>query len=127
MSKNKIGDLHWKTCKFLCDSFDNIYLPKFETGEMAIKSEKRVISNKIVRTMLQLSHYDFQQKLIYYAKTKRRDVQIITEEFTTKTCGSCGKLNDIAGDKIYICDCGYIMDRDYHGARNLAIKLLTQF
>lgn len=124
-SKNIIGDLHWKTCKFLCNGFDNIYLPQFKTKEMALKNKKRVISNKTVRTMLNLSHYEFQTRLIYYAKTKRRDVHIIGEEYTTKTCGSCGKINDIGGEKIYSCSCGYRLDRDLHGSRNICIKLLT--
>ena len=49
-----------------------------------------------------------------------------TEEFTTKSCGCCGKLNDVKGNKIYKCKyCDYECDRDFNGARNIMIKNLT--
>lgn len=123
--KSVINDLHWKTCKFLCDGFKTIFLPKFKTSEMVEKTPKRVISKKTVRSMLDLSHCAFRTKLLYYATTKQVEVLLVSEEYTTKCCGSCGKLNNVGGSKVYECACGYKLDRDFHGARNLCIKMLS--
>lgn len=123
--KNRISDLHWKTCKLLCDGFKTIFLPFFKTSEMVEKTPKRVISKKTVRKMLELSHCEFRTKLTYYAKTKQVEVILMNEEYTTKCCGHCGTLNDVGSSKVYRCDCGYTMDRDYHGARNLCIKTMS--
>ena len=124
--KNRIQDLHWKTCKFLCDGFDTIFLPKFKSSEMVEKTPNRVISKKTVRQMLELSHCDFRTKLEYYVKTKHRNLVLVTEEYTTKTCGMCGqKNNNIGSSKKFSCSCGYEMDRDLHGARNICIKILS--
>lgn len=123
--KNRISDLHWQTCRFLCDGFDTIFLPKFMVSEMVERTPSRVISKKTVRSMLQLSHCEFRKKLAYFAKTKQRNLVLVGEEYTTKTCGSCGQLNNVGGSKIYSCSCGYTLDRDYHGARNICIKVLS--
>ena len=123
--KNRISDMHWQVCRFLCDGFDTIFLPKFMVSEMVEKTPGRVISKKTVRSMLQLSHCEFRNKLIYFAKTKQRNLVLVGEEYTTKTCGSCGQLNDVGGAKVYSCSCGYTLDRDFHGARNICIKHLS--
>lgn len=123
--KNSIKDLHWKTCNFLCSNFDTIFLPKFKTSEMVEKTPKRVISKKTVRQMLELSHCEFREKLNYYAKTKSKNLVLITEGYTTKTCGICGKQNNVGSLKVYECSCGYKIDRDYHGARNICIRTLS--
>ena len=97
----------------------------FKSSEMVEKTPKRVISKKTVRQMLELSHCQFRTKLIDYAKTKQVEVVLVTEEYTTQACGSCGKRNNVGGSKKYACECGYAMDRDLHGARNICIKTLS--
>jgi putative transposase len=52
-----------------------------------------------------------------------------TEEYTSQTCGKCGALNKIGSSEIYKCEiekCGFTMDRDVNGARNIAIKRLNR-
>jgi len=124
-ARNRIQDLHWKTCKFLCDGFDTIVLPEFKSSEMVEKCPGRVISKKTVRQLLELSHCDFRNKLKYYAKTKLRNLILVTEEYTTKTCGHCGKEQIVGSAKVFACSCGYEMDRDIHGARNICIKSIS--
>ncbi len=39
---------------------------------------------------------------------------------STKTCSSCGKINEIKlSDRVYSCDCGNVIDRDLNAAINL--------
>lgn len=123
--KNITSDLHWKSCNFLTNTFDTIFLPDFRSSEMVQNIPGRIIGKKTVKQMLELSHCEFRKKLIYSAKIKQRELVLINEEYTTKTCGSCGVINNVNGSRIYRCKCGYSMDRDLHGSRNICIKIMS--
>ena len=82
-----------------------------------------------VRKMMTLSHYRFKQ----YLMSKVREypgvkVLIVTEEFTSKTCGRCGvENNKLGSSKVFKCgECDLKIDRDHNGARNILIKTLTE-
>jgi putative transposase len=121
-----VNDLHWKTADYLTKNFQVILLPIFGSKNMANK-KKRKISKLTTRLLLGFSHYQFQQKLIYKAKQRGRQVILCKEHYTTKCCGRCGTLNHkIAGKKVFECDsCNLFMDRDVHAARNILLRCLT--
>jgi putative transposase len=122
--RNKVDDLHWQTCAFLCKTFQNIFLPSFEVSQMVKGSP---LGSNITRRMLQLSHGKFREKLLYYARTKNRNVYIVGEEYTTRTCGRCGHQQVMGGNEVYCCQaCGITIDRDFNGARNICLKLVGQ-
>ena len=58
----------------------------------------------------------FETKLSASIRQARRNVIIVNEAYTTKTCRKCGKLNwGIGGKKIFKCpksECGMVMDRN---------------
>ena len=128
--RNLVDELHRKLAKWLCSNYQVILLPEFKVQGMAKKS-KRKISNKSVRKMMTLSHYRFKQFLINkvreYPGVK---VLIVTEEFTSKTCGRCGvENNKLGSSKLFECEregCNLKIDRDHNGARNILIKTLTE-
>ena len=124
-----MDDLHWKTCKFLCTHFDTIFMPHFGTKDMVRLPEEgfRTIRSKTANNMLQLAHGRFQERLQAYAKAKRRQLFFVPEAYTTKTCGACGAEHPcVGGAKVFACrECGYKLDRDIHGARNICISTLS--
>ena len=70
------------------------------------------------------AHYKFKEKLIHQGKKYNSNIHIVTEEYTTKTCGKCGNLNHFIGSsKMFWClKCNIEMERDYQAARNILIK-----
>ena len=121
--KNVVNDLHWKCAHFLCANFETIIMPKFETKKMT-KKVNRNIKSKAVRNMLSLSHYKFLQRLKFKCNQYNRNLIICSEEYTSKTCGLCGYINEnLKGNKIFNCEkCKTSIDRDLNGARNIMIK-----
>ena len=104
-------------------TYDHILLPPFESQNMVKKNTKRGIN----RGLLQMKHYRFKEKMHYKCKEKGVRLDICGEEYTTKTCGACGKIKEMGGAKTYECDrCGLKIDRDINAARNILLKRLNE-
>jgi len=118
---NLIDDLHHKTANMLTKRYNVIILPPFESQEMVKKSR----NSNLNRNLLQLKHYQFQQRLKSKCQLRYCDCVQVTEEYTSKTCGRCGCLNDVGCLDVYSCNrCGLEVDRDVNGSRNIFIKAL---
>lgn len=154
--KNIIKEVHNQTAHYLCNNYDKILLPKFETQKMIStkksfkeykkdfinegktyedkKEKSKIFTKKIrlnrnVKYMLGcLSHYSFKQHLQNKSLEYGCQLKIVTEEFTSKTCTNCGYISDKYNNRIKTCtNCNYSIDRDYNGARNILIKNLHMF
>jgi len=129
--RDRIADLHRKLAKFLTLNYNVVFLPVFETSKMVAGKHDRVISGKTARSMLTWSHYQFKQRLLYKAsQTSHCQVIICGEAYTSKTCGKCGKLHKVKGSEWFTCpqpNCGFSMDRDHNGARNILLRNASSF
>lgn len=120
---NLIDELHHKTINYLTKKYKHIIIPSFESQDMVKSSNNRFLN----RNLLQLKHFKFQQRLKSKCDIRGCHMEICTEEFTSKTCGQCGILNDVKDKDIYICsNCNLVIDRDVNGSRNIFIKVLNQ-
>ena len=123
--KNKVADLHWKVARFLCKRFDNIMIGNMSTKGI-IKKHRSVLTPGMKRFCIALSHYKFRDRLQKKCEEFSVNFACVDESYTSKTCGKCGEMKEnLGGDKIFKCEelnCGYIMNRDIHGARNILIK-----
>jgi transposase len=117
---NLLYDFHDKTIHYLVQNYSVIYLPIFESQEIV-----KIARNSTARyNLLSLSHFRFRKRLQDRAELCRNTtVNIVSEEFTTKTCTRCGCINDVGSNEIYNCSrCGLRVERDLSGARNIYIK-----
>jgi len=124
--KNLVNEVHKKTSKFLTSRYKNILLPIFESSKMVLKSNRNIRS-KTAKAMLTWSHYRFKERLSFVCKRTKTKLFEVTEEYTSKTCGRCGKINNsLGGNKTFNCpNCKLQIDRDINGARNIFLKFLT--
>jgi len=121
--QNMVSDLHHKLCKYLCDNYSCIIIPKFDVSRM-VNKKCRCIRSSTVRRMLTWSHHKFRKMLLDKSKSTNVTVDVCTEEYTSKTRGCCGTTNNkLGGSKINICrSCHTRLERDWNGARNILIK-----
>ena len=116
-----VEDLHWKSASLLCKLSKKILI-----GNMSTVGVLQGNLHPRVKLLLQsLSHYTFRQRL--KAKCEELGVEFaeVDESYTSKTCGSCGEINENLGaKKVFECKCGFKIDRDVNGARNIMIKNL---
>ena len=88
---------------------------------------KRNTIRSVNRNLLQLKHFLFKERLRSKCMLERTTLDICSEEYTSKTCGCCGILNDVGLKDVYSCSrCGLVIDRDVNGARNIAIKRMKE-
>lgn len=117
-----VDDLHRKIAKWMCENYRHIFLPKFDVKRMAAKKTRK-LNSKTVRGMYTWSHGRFRQHLIAKA-AEYEDVVVhdeVTEEYTSQTC-ICGKLTKISGKQWRCKHCGFEVDRDWLGSRNICLK-----
>lgn len=116
--RDLIDEIHNKLALTLCRIFDAVYIPTFETHDMVSK-----LKHKTSRAMLGWAHYRFKMKLKAKAEEYSCKVVDCTEEYTSKTCGTCGEICSIGGKEVWTCKhCGCVHDRDINGARNILLK-----
>jgi len=120
--KHLIEELHYKTIQVFKD-YKWILLPSFESKEMV----QGHLHRKTKRELLGLQHFLFKTRLkSTLALDPYSNVVDVTEEYTSKTCGRCGKLKNIGGAEVYRCSqCHLYIDRDVNGARNILLKYLS--
>jgi putative transposase len=121
-TKNRVTDIHCKLSNEICQENYDILISKFRVSEM-VKKINRKIGKDATRKMLGWSHYKFRQRLFDKSEEYQCIVHEVSEHYTSKTCGKCGNVNyKLGSSKIFTCPaCGFILDRDWNGARNIFI------
>lgn len=124
--KNLISDCHRRIAKWLCDNHDYIIVPRFKSGIMSSKKNRK-LNSKTARNMMTWSHCRFREILLSKSREYNNvNIIITSEEYTSKTCTSCGNCKDnLGGSKTYKCNfCNITLDRDVNGARNILLKFM---
>ena len=149
--KNITKEMHNKLSLYLCNNYKRILLPEFKVSKMVhghkkeikevvcklkkdttnkelinklnkLKKENR-LSKKVKFCLLSQAHYKFKQHLIAKANEYGCLVEIVTEEYTSKSCCKCGILSNDYNERIKTCDkCKYQINRDINGSINILNK-----
>ena len=92
--------------------------------ELTIRGRKCKIRRPTARMMNALSHYKFKTILKYKMAKRQGRVQDVGEQYTSKTCFDCGRINGSLGSKeTFVCGgCSLVEDRDANAARNIFHK-----
>ncbi len=96
------------------------------TGEpVRVVKKARKLRNKSARAMMTWAFYEFSKTLEHLCNRYGSRLVRVTEEYTSKTCTSCGHVHTkLGGNKMFKCpDCGTIIKRDFNGALGIFLKL----
>ena len=123
--KNMITDLHYKTAKTLCSSYNTVILPHFAVS--SIVSNSNNLNKTTKKELLTLSHGLFRRRMISKSEITGCTLLIPENEFqTTRTCGNCFSINNGVGtSEIFQCSkCGLEAGRDSNASRNIFLRQL---
>ena len=96
--------------------------------EYSSKDTAKNLCEIVNRSNQGLSHYSFRQRLMHTAKRYKRKVHIVPESYTSKTCTSCGDINEKCTNEYLTCPkCNIELQRDKRGSRNIYIKNILWF
>jgi putative transposase len=117
---NIIRELHWKSINHLVKNYDIIFLEKFDSQGF-VKGGK---NKNLNRRTNNLAPYQFQMRLMYKALLNGKIVKIVDAHHTTRTCSSCGNMQDMKlTDRVYECkNCSLVLDRDFNADKNILLK-----
>lgn len=81
-------------------------------------------NRKLSRAIADVGFYEFRRQLTYKAGYAGSLIHVVSRwEPSSKRCSCCGWINENLqlSDRVFVCiECGYVADRDYNGAKNLA-------
>ena len=81
-------------------------------------------NRKLSRAIADVGMYEFKRQLTYKAAFAGVEIKEVSRWYpSSKTCSSCGAIrNELTLDeRVFVCHtCGYVADRDYNAAKNLA-------
>jgi transposase len=117
--QDKVSDFHRRVCKWLCENFTHVIIPKlnFHKCKKLSKRQKALLAS--------LRHCELVDRLVDKAREYPWcKVQVVGEAYTSKTCGKCGWMNEeLKSSKTFECKkCQVVMDRDVNGSRNILLR-----
>jgi putative transposase len=81
-------------------------------------------NRKLARAVGDVGMYEFKRQITYKAEKYGSMVNTVSRWFpSSKTCSCCGWVDEDLDldDRVFVCiECGYVADRDYNAAKNLA-------
>lgn len=81
-------------------------------------------NRNLSRAIADVGLYEFKRQLCYKAVYTGIQVKEVSRWYpSSKTCSSCGTVREELEleERMFVClDCGYVADRDYNAAKNLA-------
>jgi IS605 OrfB family transposase len=115
-----IDSLHWEFINDLLEYNDVVYYGDIKSHDI-VKDGKNKTNNQHFND---LKFYILKQRLMYKASLLGKRVFLVPEHYTTKSCSTCGMINNNVGSsEIFCCaHCCLKTGRDVNSAKNMKMK-----
>lgn len=126
---SSVKNLHVQLASMLVSEYRLVSLGKISLGLPRIRKDALYVPVEKNRDLYLWNHDRFRVLLKHRSLGENCHVVIQNEDWTSKTCGICGRRNHQLGKSdIFWCDrCFYQTSRDINGARNILRKSLGIF
>jgi len=121
---NMIDATHWEFINHLLQNNDVIYFGDIKSHNIVKNNKNHMLNRMFNDTKI----YLLKQRLMTKALKHQKCVIFTNEAYTTKTCSSCGKINNhVGGSEVFHCSCCHMTTgRDVNASKNILMKgLLT--
>ncbi len=123
----KVQRLHQRLANIRTDYINKTVFSIVKKKPSYITIEDLAVSNMMKNKHLSKAissqkFFEFKTKLMSKCKQNNIELRIVDRFYpSSKTCSNCGKIKkDLKlSDRIYICDCGFTIDRDLNASINL--------
>ena len=118
--KNLVDKMHWDFINDLLKRCDVVYIGDIKSQSIVKKSKNSTLN----QDFNDLKFFQLKNRLIYKGSVKGKLVYYGPENHTTKTCSSCGQINNHVGaSKVFKCNhCQLVTGRDMNAAKNIKMK-----
>ena len=126
-AKAKLSRLHLQISNIRKDALHKLttgLVNEYDVIAIENLNTKGMMQNrKLSRAISDLGFYEFKRQLVYKANQYGKTVKELDRWFpSSKTCSCCGAIkSDLKlKDRIFKCECGFVLNRDLNAAINLA-------
>lgn len=130
-AKAKLARLHQRIANIRTDALHKLttkLATEFSTIAIEDLNVSGMLRNRcLARSIADASFAEFRRMLTYKALMTGAEVVVVDRFFpSSKTCHSCGTIHPMKlSDRVMICECGNVMDRDLNAAMNLKNKAVS--
>ena len=117
---NLVNITHWLFINDLLSRVDVLYLGDIKSHDIVTGGK-----NKTLNLLFNdLKFYQLKSRLLYKASLQGKNVILVPEHYTTKTCSKCGNVNnDIGSKEVFTCPCCHqTTGRDMNASINIKMK-----
>ena len=124
-AKTKLAKLHQRISNLRIDALHKLttkLATEFDTIAIEDLNVAGMLRNRcLARSIADASFAEFRRQLTYKAAMTGAHVHVVDRFFpSSKTCHSCGTIHPMKlSDRVMVCDCGMVLDRDLNAALNL--------
>lgn len=130
-AKTKLAKLHKRIADIRVDALHKLthrLATEFDTIAIEDLNVKGMVRNShLARSVSDAGFGEFRRQLEYKAAMTGASVFIVDRFYpSSKTCSTCGEIHDLKlSNRVMVCGCGNVMDRDLNAAINLKNKAVS--
>ena len=130
-AKTKLAKLHKRIADIRVDALHKLthrLATEFDTIAIEDLNVKGMVRNShLARSVSDAGFGEFRRQLEYKAAMTGTSVFIVDRFYpSSKTCSTCGEIHEMKlSNRVMVCGCGNVMDRDLNAAINLKNKAVS--